>query len=896
MPIPSPASGWSLSVKLIGATLFLAATVTTLLGWTILAGERQNLLKQMEQHGISLAVATAIFAIEPLLVQDYPVLETYAQRLSKARFNVALVRFVDDTGQTVAETGTKNPPGNANPATLRIFTAQVWADPEDTEPIGSVVIGLLTQLSAPLAHSQAWPLASVFLAVFALLILSLVYLIRKTTLNPIHYLDRAASALGDGDLETPICLTTGGELGRLAATMESMRQRLRGSLEALQREKESVRNIFDSALDMIISLDADDRIVEFNKAAERAFQYTRAEIHGRPFRTLFKIPEQARQLTVVIRAGGLFSGEVNGRRQDGVALPLFISATAVCDAKQRIIGSVNTLRDITELKKIEAVRRDKESAELASRAKSAFLANMSHEIRSPMNAIIGMTDLLLDSNRTTREQRQYLKIVMRSGEALLALLNSILDYSKIEAGKLELETTPFYPLQVIEQACETLSVTAHQKQLELLMEVTPEVPSRLLGDPLRLRQIIINLVNNAIKFTETGEIMVALSIDNHAMPEPGDPPTLLLHLTVRDTGIGIPEDKLEQIFAGFSQADSSTTRRFGGTGLGLSISRQLVQLMAGRMWVESPGLNQGSTFHCALRLGVPDPPEHWQFFTAHAPFSRMRILIADPIQAAGMIHKRLLSWCGAEVTVCRDSAEIIATLETGNPDNPFHLMLIDCRLPGIKANKLAQWLKNHPGRVQQTVITLPTGLRRYEIPGCRELTVADSLIKPIQRGALIQTCNTLLGPSSPPPPSKPRESVATPVFAQPILVVDDSEDNRMLATHILTRAGYRVATADNGRTSLEQLQKESFGLVLMDVQMPEMDGLEATRAIRSSIHAEINPQVPILGLSASVLKEDVDRCLEAGMNGFLAKPFRAKNLLKSVQQLFPTDQAGGQLG
>ncbi len=642
------------------------------------------------------------------------------------------------------------------------------------------------------------------------------------------------------------------------------------------------RAIIDSSLDMIIAADPQRRIVEFNKAAERTYGYRANEVLGKPIDPLYADPEEMQRVGEVIQRTGRFIGEVRGRRKDGDLFPAFISATLLRDPQERIIGSVGSSRDLSHQRQQEKRERLAiEEAQVASQAKSAFLANMSHEIRSPMNAIIGMTDLLLGVSLSTREQRQYLEVIMRSGESLLGLLNGILDYSKIEAGKLELETFSFDPAEVVESACETLSVTAHGKGLELIHDLDPELPPRLLGDPLRLRQVIVNLVDNAIRFTREGEVKVSLTPDRSEPTGNGETGgAITLRGTVTDTGIGIEGDRLEAIFSHFSQAGVDTSRKFGGSGLGLTISRQLIEHMGGTIRAESPGPGRGSTFHFSLTLDRDPQAERRE---APADFSGCHFLLAVGNDALRRVLNRSLAPHGPTLTNAANAGDTLNALrDTDRHPSPFTLLIIDCQLPGLDTANIGGWIRTHRQRVGNTIILLPMGSRRYDLPGCRDLDVARGLIKPVKREALIRTLREVLEPvhAAEPEPARPeRDENDGP---EKILVVDDNIDTRTLARHILEQAGHAVETAENGADCLEKLSRAPFDLVLMDVQMPELDGLEAARAIRGG-RLGIDSKTPILAISAGVLPEDVEQCLEAGMNEFLPKPFRSDALLEAMR-------------
>ncbi len=550
----------------------------------------------------------------------------------------------------------------------------------------------------------------------------------------------------------------------------------------------------------------------------------------------------------------------------------------------------------------DQLQQFRDTAERAVRAKSLFMANMSHEIRGPMNAIIGMTDLVLRSELTSEQQR-FLEIVLQSSESLLSLLNSILDLSKIEAGKLELESLLFDPLDVVEKACETMALRARNENLDLLHDVSFNVPPRLIGDPIQFRQIIINLLGNAIKFTRQGEVVVRVCLESEyqartAVPvENGEGDRVMLHVSVSDTGIGIAKEKLALIFKSFKQAEISTARKFGGTGLGLAISRQLTRLMGGEMYVESE-VGVGSTFHftagfrrpTASEINAQPDRDEWPDGCA-ADFSDRRILLAEGNQTARAILGGILTRCHARVSKVSAGAELLEELTRADrAGTPFDVILLDCALANVGKINLPERLLTLSGGLNRIVTLLPPGSRLQDIPWCKKLQRVGGLIKPVKRSDLIVTIRGAMAgkvksknrPATPHAPDEKRR-----VRPLNILLTEDDEDSRLLTTQILKRVGHSVRSAINGREALSILEEERFDLILMDVQMPEMNGIQATRSIRKGLVAAVDVEIPILGVSARAMVEDRRECLAAGMTDFLAKPFRKNDLLNKVAQFGP---------
>jgi PAS domain S-box-containing protein len=668
---------------------------------------------------------------------------------------------------------------------------------------------------------------------------------------------------------------------RTEELQSEVKERMRAE-ESLSEERKVLRALIDNVPDFMYVKDADCRFLLANLAVARQMgAKTPEELLGKSDFDFYP-PELAATFYEdeqnVIRSGqAVVNREEKGVDSHGNESEIMTTQVPLRDKNGRVTGLVGIGHDITHLKKVqEEMKVAREAAEAASRAKSEFLANMSHEIRTPLNGVMGMTDLALETDLTP-EQREYLETVKMSGDSLLTVINDILDFSKIEAGKIDLEAIDFNLRNDLETTLRTLALRADEKGLELMCEVAPEVPEIVRGDSNRLRQILMNLVGNAIKFTDHGEIAVKVQVESKEGLDS------LCHFTVADSGIGIPEDKRELIFMPFSQADSSTTRKYGGTGLGLTISTRLVQMMGGKIWVESE-VGRGSQFHFTTRLGAADSKKIKVGTIAPPELLRgVKVLVVDDNRTNRRILDGMLVCWQMKPTSVEGGREALAELSAAREaGEPYRLILTDMHMPLMDGFALVEQIRNSPELSTATIMMLTSAGHRGDAARCQELGVSAYLLKPIRQSELREAVARVLGAS--------RQEGAIPLVTRfslqdarepnaflSVLIAEDNLVNQRLAVRLLEKRGHQVAVAATGIEALKALEKEKFDLVLMDVQMPEMDGLEATMAIRQKEKGSGFHQ-PIVALTAHAMKGDREKCLAAGMDGYLTKPIRPQEL------------------
>jgi two-component system, sensor histidine kinase and response regulator len=657
---------------------------------------------------------------------------------------------------------------------------------------------------------------------------------------------------------------------------------------AKEASEERYRSVVEQTAEGIFLLDPESsRILECNAAFRHLVGYAPEEVLTLTLNDFIAGEREGsnRSQQNQLEGDGPVTGECQYRRKDGTLIDVSVNTSLISYGDRNSLCTV--VRDISERKRAEEeLQRAKEAAEAASLAKSEFLANMSHEIRTPMNGIIGMTELALDT-RLTADQQEYLESVKASSVTLLTLINDILDFSKVEAGKLDLEDADFRLRDVLAKTLKPLSLRAHQKGLELAYQVSAEVPDALVGDPTRLSQVLVNLVSNAIKFTDQGEVVVQAETARQTEGE------VFLHLSVRDTGIGILPEKQKLIFSAFTQADGSVTRMYGGTGLGLAISSKLVRMMGGDIWVDSePG--QGCTFHFTACMKLQIAPASPSTEFAPVDLCGMPVLVVDDNATnRRILEQTLRNWQMKPTALSSGAAALTALRAARRAGEPFPLVLLDAEMPEMDGFTLAERIRQEPELSAVTLMMLTSTTRQGDAARSRELGIHSYLVKPIAPSTLLDAIlGVLAAPCTEPSTSRvPTRSLPETRPRLRILLAEDNETNQKVAVKLLHKHGHTVTIARNGTEAVSAVENGVFDLILMDMHMPDMGGMEATACIREKERGTSH-HLPIIALTARAMRGDKEKCIEAGMDGYISKPIDVEVFYRTIYSLI-SNPAGG---
>ncbi|HXY70117.1 MAG TPA: response regulator, partial [Gemmatimonadales bacterium] len=650
------------------------------------------------------------------------------------------------------------------------------------------------------------------------------------------------------------------------------------SEERAARERARLDALFASAPVATVVVDPAGKVRDANPRFQTLFGYALEEIRGQTLNDLIVPPTEraaARQLDETVRAGETVVIEVERRRKDGQAVTVRASAARVEGGGEPALFVL--YEDISkEIAARRALQEAKEAAEKVAQMRSAFLANMSHEIRTPMNAVLGLAELLLDTELST-DQRRSLVLIQSSGETLLTLLNDILDLSKIEAESLQLEQVPFDLPRLVDSTVSLLAVRARERSIELLADMPASVPEQVRGDPTRLRQVLTNLIGNAVKFTEQGEVVVSVRLvserDSRAT----------VRFAVKDTGIGIPERQRQSIFQPFNQGDLSMTRRYGGTGLGLTIAQRLVAMMGGELAVRSEE-GRGSEFSFQVELAVEPAMPAALPAPGAVPLSGLRMLVVDDNQSNRRVVRGLLFAAGVTVDEAASADEGLNMMRHASDEGQaYALAILDAQMPGRDGFQMAQSVAAEPALLATRLLMLTSAGQRGDAQRCRELGIHGYLTKPVSRADLLDMVAGILGGAAAGPGGHEvvtRHRIAESRRHLTILLAEDNQVNQEVAATMLRKRGHHVDVVGTGTAAVAQASKQHYDVVLMDIQMPEMDGLDATRALRAMPACA---DLPIVALTAHALAEERQNCLAVGMNAYVTKPFKAFELFAAAE-------------
>lgn len=764
-------------------------------------------------------------------------------------------------------------------------------------PTQKLAMITLIEQDEALASANEFGVTIFAISVLVLILASgLSIVLARTIVRPVRALQEGVTRFGQGELAVRLPVTSDNELGQLAREFNNMANaiaeknaqlvgnsaqlelRVQERTQALQRQAD----LLELAHDAIIVHQPDGTIEFWNHGAQETYGWSSKDAIGRTTQSLLKTDSATprAEFDAQLLSNGRWEGEVTHLRRDGTPIVVASRQAVRYDATGGAAAILEINSDISERKYAEQqLTKAKEAAEAATRAKSDFLANMSHEIRTPMNGVIGLTNLALKTT-LTQQQHEYLRLIKVSADSLLRLLNDILDFSKMEARKLELDVIEFDVRESIGNTLKAFAASANEKSLELIHHVMPDVPLNLLGDPGRLAQVIVNLTGNALKFTKQGEIVVRVKQQSRQ----GN--FIVMHFSISDSGIGISREQQSYIFNAFAQADTSTTRQYGGTGLGLAIVAQLVELMEGTIWIDSePG--QGTTFHFTAKFAMPPALERGELQAKPlSGLENMGVLVVDDNRTNRTILAEILSNWSMRPVLAEDGREALAILQReAARGDPFPLILMDAQMPDFNGFDLAEAIKEDPALESATIMMLSSGDLAAELIRCKALGVKRVLSKPVKQSELFDAIAMATGVAS--NERIPLAELAVTGTAKSarhlhVLIAEDNMVNQRLVIDILQERGHTFEVANNGLEVLDLLQKSRFDLILMDGQMPEMDGYQATREIRRR-EQSTGQHIRIIAVTAHAMKEDREICLTAGMDDYVTKPIDAAQLIERVE-------------
>jgi PAS domain S-box-containing protein len=879
---------WGLISRLmlaVGVAIVTGGGVQTAL--LVAEGRADHSARLLREQTESLAFLAPLVADQALVGEYAGIGQLLKNQVRKGE--IAGLTWTDRDGKTLV--GHDMPDKLEAPAWFARVAAIDHVEQSIEVTAGGVGYGRLTANMTPVkAQNRLWQqfVKQVqIVAVTLFLMLQFIWLIFRGNLGTLRMLAEGANRFSQGDHAVRIDPEGAPEVQLAAEAFNNMAnntENLIASLGQSESKNKLLATIVEQSSEAIWTKDLGGSITSWNSGAAAMFGYTPNEAMGRTLNVSESTAEEERSRIERLMAGDKFSYDARAMTRSGTPINIQVAVAPLLDDGNQCIGSIAVARDVTQHKRSEeALRLAREAAEAANHAKSSFLARMSHEIRTPMNGVLGMTELLLETGLTST-QRKYAETVQRSGKNLLGIINDLLDFSKIEAGKLELENVDMDLRRTIEDIVELLAERAHAKGLELACSIPPDLLTHVTGDPLRLGQVLTNLVGNAIKFTEQGSVVIRVAGVEDT------PDNVTMRFDVTDTGVGIGQEAQSRIFDEFAQADGSTTRKHGGSGLGLAISKQLVEMMGGAIHVES-ALGAGSTFWFTVQFEKQAAQSHAEARAVPIGLlTGVRALIVESSAInRGILQQHMSNW-EMSIRVAETPKQALEVLaEAAARSVPYDVAVIDLGLPGVDALELARNIRSRPDIAKVRLVMLTR--RHADSRNARDAGFDACLVKPVRQTMLYEfLVNVMAG--------RPHETVATPVVSAPvtrapagmggdILVVEDNLINQQVALGILQIQGYRVSVANNGREALDAYAQGAFDLILMDCQMPEMDGFEATVQIRKREQTSGGRRVPIVALTANAMAQDREECLNAGMDDHLAKPFSMQTMQEMLDRWMP---------